>query len=342
MPSYRHSPRYVRNINVTHVTNVTQITTIVNNTNGAADRRDFANRKFPHAVTVVPASVVTSRAPVAAEAARVRTDPQVRALVADRAAGEGDGRRSGRGAAGPGQAAVRQGRGQPPAVGRAPSRVQRPSRPGTRPGTRSGARPGFRLAGARAAPQAGAAPQATPVPAPGTARPARVRHRKPVPRRKRRRNRRCAAGRATSGRRRRPAQRRKPDRLPTRLRPAGVRRSRLAGRRACRRRLLAPKRPRAGAVAAVAATTRARRRRLPRLRRLPRSRMPRRSRTLPRNRTPVPQADYARTGRRAAAESGRQRRSSRRRTRSGLAAAVAAVPMTRLRQGVRARCRRRR
>jgi hypothetical protein len=83
VPAYRHSPVYVRNINVTHVTNVTQITTIVNNTNGAADRRDFANRKFPNAVTVVPASVVTSRAPVAAEAARVRSDPQVRALVAD-------------------------------------------------------------------------------------------------------------------------------------------------------------------------------------------------------------------------------------------------------------------
>ena len=78
VPPYRYSPRYVRNINVTHVTNVTQITTIVNNTNGAADRRDFANRKFPHAVTVVPASVMTSRAPVAAEAARVRNDPQVR------------------------------------------------------------------------------------------------------------------------------------------------------------------------------------------------------------------------------------------------------------------------
>ena len=83
VPAYRHSPVYVRNINVTHVTNVTQITTIVNNTNGAADRRDFANRKFPNAVTVVPASVLTSRASVAPEAARVRTDPQVRALVAD-------------------------------------------------------------------------------------------------------------------------------------------------------------------------------------------------------------------------------------------------------------------
>ncbi len=83
VPSYRYSQSYVRNINITHVTNVTQITTIVNNTNGAADRRDFANRKFPHAVTVVPASVLIGRQAVAPEAQRFRADPQVRALVAD-------------------------------------------------------------------------------------------------------------------------------------------------------------------------------------------------------------------------------------------------------------------
>ena len=44
VPSYRASPRYVREVNITHVTNVTSITTIVNNRNGEADRRDFANR----------------------------------------------------------------------------------------------------------------------------------------------------------------------------------------------------------------------------------------------------------------------------------------------------------
>jgi hypothetical protein len=83
VPSYRTSPRYVREINITHVTNVTNITTIVNNTNGAADRRDFANRKFPNAVTIVPASVLTSRQAVGPAAAQFRGNPQVRALIAD-------------------------------------------------------------------------------------------------------------------------------------------------------------------------------------------------------------------------------------------------------------------
>ena len=83
VPSYRTSSRYVREINITHVTNVTNITTIVNNTNGAADRRDFANRKFPNAVTVVPASVLTNRQAVAPAAAQIRDNAQIRALVAD-------------------------------------------------------------------------------------------------------------------------------------------------------------------------------------------------------------------------------------------------------------------
>ncbi len=83
VPSYRSSPRYVREVNITQVTNVTQITTIVNNRHGEADRRDFANRKYPQAVTFVPAEVLTRRQPVAPAAARFRNDPQVRALVAD-------------------------------------------------------------------------------------------------------------------------------------------------------------------------------------------------------------------------------------------------------------------
>src|SRR4029079_508169 len=78
-------PRYVQQVNVTHVTNVTNITTIVNNRNGEADRRDFANRKYAHAVTFVPAEGMTRRQPVAPAAARFRNDPQVRALVADNA-----------------------------------------------------------------------------------------------------------------------------------------------------------------------------------------------------------------------------------------------------------------
>ena len=85
VPAYRASPRYVQQVNVTHVTNVTNITTIVNNRNGEADRRDFANRKYAHAVTFVPADVMTRREPVGPAAARYRNDPQVRALVADNA-----------------------------------------------------------------------------------------------------------------------------------------------------------------------------------------------------------------------------------------------------------------
>ncbi|MEP7139646.1 MAG: DUF6600 domain-containing protein, partial [Caldimonas sp.] len=81
VPSYRSSPRYQRDVNITHVTNVTNITTIINNRNGEADRRDFANRKYAHAVTFVPADVMTRRQPVGPAAARFRNDPQVRALV---------------------------------------------------------------------------------------------------------------------------------------------------------------------------------------------------------------------------------------------------------------------
>jgi FecR protein len=83
VPTYRASPRYVREVNITHVTNVTNITTIVNNVNGAADRREFANRKFPNAVTVVPSGVMTSRQAVGPAAALYRGNPQIHALVAE-------------------------------------------------------------------------------------------------------------------------------------------------------------------------------------------------------------------------------------------------------------------
>ena len=152
VPSYGYSPTYVRNINITQVTNVTQITTIVNNTNGAADRRDFANRKFPHAVTVVPASVLTSRQAVAPEAARFRSDPQVRALVAD---------------ARPASAMNVAPVAAPAIVARPPAdRVAiRPPFEGRAPGVFPG-RPGPGSPGA--APQAvGASPQATLPPGPG-------------------------------------------------------------------------------------------------------------------------------------------------------------------------------
>ena len=83
VPSYRASPRYVREVNITHVTNVNNITVIVNNRNGEADRRDFANRRLPHAVTFVPSDVITRREPVGPAAARFRNDPQMRTFVAD-------------------------------------------------------------------------------------------------------------------------------------------------------------------------------------------------------------------------------------------------------------------
>ncbi len=84
VPGYRVSPRYVRNVNVTHVTNITNITTIVNNPQVAIGQQNFANRKFPHAVTVVPASVVEARRPVGDEARRWRDTPDVRRFVDDR------------------------------------------------------------------------------------------------------------------------------------------------------------------------------------------------------------------------------------------------------------------
>ena len=81
VPTYHVSPRYVQNVNITHVTNITNITTIVNNPQAAVADRDFSNRKFPHAVTVVPTSVMTSRQPVAAAAAQFRDTPAVRELA---------------------------------------------------------------------------------------------------------------------------------------------------------------------------------------------------------------------------------------------------------------------
>ena len=71
----------MRNVNVTHVTNITNITTIINNPQPAVGERDYRNRKFPHAVTVVPANTLTTRQPVAAAAAQWRSSPAVRELA---------------------------------------------------------------------------------------------------------------------------------------------------------------------------------------------------------------------------------------------------------------------
>jgi hypothetical protein len=60
VPAYRHSPRYVRNVNITQVTNITVIEQAERN-----PARQFANRGVGDAVTVVPADVFRQRRPVA-------------------------------------------------------------------------------------------------------------------------------------------------------------------------------------------------------------------------------------------------------------------------------------
>ena len=78
VPSYRASPRYAQNINIANVTNVTQITTVINNPQAP---REFGNRRFPNAVTVVPQAVMTNRQPVAPAAAQLRDAPWVRDIA---------------------------------------------------------------------------------------------------------------------------------------------------------------------------------------------------------------------------------------------------------------------
>lgn len=70
VPSYRVSPRYVQQVNVTHVTHVTNVTTIINNPQQVVTKIDYQNRRYPHAVTVVPQTVMVNRQPVAPVAGR--------------------------------------------------------------------------------------------------------------------------------------------------------------------------------------------------------------------------------------------------------------------------------
>lgn len=65
VPGYRVSPRYVRNVNVTHVTHITNVTTIINNPAQFMAGTRYVNRGLPQAVTVVPSGVVERRQPVA-------------------------------------------------------------------------------------------------------------------------------------------------------------------------------------------------------------------------------------------------------------------------------------
>jgi len=75
VPSYRVSPRYARNVNITNVTNVTVINNVFANPQGP---REFENRRFPRAITVVPANVMAERRPVGPAAAQYRQTPGVR------------------------------------------------------------------------------------------------------------------------------------------------------------------------------------------------------------------------------------------------------------------------
>jgi hypothetical protein len=83
VPSYRASPRYVQNVNITNVTNITQITNVINNPQAP---REFNNRRVQNAVTVVPAAVMTGRQPVAPAAAQLRDTPWVRDIARQPAA----------------------------------------------------------------------------------------------------------------------------------------------------------------------------------------------------------------------------------------------------------------
>ena len=86
VPSYRVSPRYARNINITHVTNVTVINNVFANPQGP---REFGNRRFPNAITVVPTAVMTARQPVAPAAAQLRQNPAWSREIANAQPGRG-------------------------------------------------------------------------------------------------------------------------------------------------------------------------------------------------------------------------------------------------------------
>jgi hypothetical protein len=82
VPTYRVTPHYVQQVNVTHVTNITNITTIVNNPQQAVSNIDYRNRHFPHAVTVVPQTVMVNRQPVAPASAQFRNSAPMQQVLA--------------------------------------------------------------------------------------------------------------------------------------------------------------------------------------------------------------------------------------------------------------------
>lgn len=64
VPAFRASERYVRSVNVTHVANVGNAAHIASNPNQVIQQTTYAHRAMAHALTVVPAEVVTNRLPV--------------------------------------------------------------------------------------------------------------------------------------------------------------------------------------------------------------------------------------------------------------------------------------
>ncbi len=81
VPSYRVSPRYAREVNHSHAPQIASVTQYVGNPQAPVEPRDFSNRKFAHAVTMVPSSVFTQRQPVAPAARTLREHPDASALT---------------------------------------------------------------------------------------------------------------------------------------------------------------------------------------------------------------------------------------------------------------------
>lgn len=75
VPGYRSSPRYARNVNFTHVSNAAVINAAIANPQAP---RDFGNRRFPNALTVVPAGVLSGRQPVGPAVEQMRRSAEMR------------------------------------------------------------------------------------------------------------------------------------------------------------------------------------------------------------------------------------------------------------------------
>jgi hypothetical protein len=87
VPSYRVSPRYVRAVNHTHAPQIASVQLHTGNPQAHVGQRDFSNRKFAHAVTVVPTGVFTQRQPVAPAARSLRERHDARELTQEVARG---------------------------------------------------------------------------------------------------------------------------------------------------------------------------------------------------------------------------------------------------------------